>query len=110
MKSNQKQHHRIRRHKRVRSKITGTADRPRFSVFRSNRFMYAQLIDDAAGHTIVGVRGEATKAASRVVGKEMARRAVEKKITKAVFDRGGYRYHGRVRELAEGARAGGLII
>lgn len=107
---------RQRRHKRVRAVISGTADRPRLNVFRSAKNIYAQLIDDCLGVTIVsastvesefeGYGGNAK--AAREVGKSIAKRATEKGISSVVFDRGGYLYHGRVRELAEGAREGGL--
>lgn len=108
---------RIRRHKRVRAKVVGTANRPRLSVFRSNRFVYGQIIDDATGHTLFGVHSRDVSKGkksgskgdvSRMVGKELARRAVEKNIKQVTFDRGGYRYQGRVRSLAQGAREGGL--
>ncbi|MBO4693846.1 MAG: 50S ribosomal protein L18 [Clostridia bacterium] len=107
---------RLKRHARVRSKITGTAQRPRLDVFRSNTNIYAQLIDDEKGVTIVsaasnekdfGVSGGNCEGA-RKVGKLIAERAKKKKISEVVFDRGGYIYHGRVKELAEGAREGGL--
>ena len=107
---------RLKRHARVRSKITGTADRPRLDVFRSNSHIYAQIIDDVKGVTLVsaasnekdfGISGGNCEGA-RKVGKLIAERAKEKKITEVVFDRGGYIYHGRVKELAEGAREGGL--
>lgn len=103
---------RIRR--RIRAKITGTAQRPRLSVFRSNKHVYVQLVDDAAGHTLAaastrdnGAEG-AGVAASRAVGQRLAERASAAGITTAVFDRGGYRYHGNVQAIAEGAREGGL--
>ena len=107
---------RQKRHKRVRGKIVGTANRPRLSVFRSLSNIYAQVIDDSTGKTIVsastvekdfdGVGGN--KAAARKVGQPVAQRAVKAGITEVVFDRGGNIYHGRVKELAEGAREGGL--
>ena len=107
---------RLRRHKRVRGKISGTAQRPRLNVFRSTSNIYAQLIDDVAGVTLAsastldkefnGYGGN--KEAAREVGKLIAKRAAEKNITEVVFDRGGYIFHGRVKELAEGAREGGL--
>ena len=109
---------RLHRHARVRSKIGGTADRPRLDVFRSNSHIYAQLIDDEKGVTLVsagsnekdfGVSGGNCEGA-RKVGKLIAERAKKKKISEVVFDRGGYIYHGRVKELAEGAREGGLIF
>ena len=107
---------RIRRHTRVRGKISGTAECPRLNVFRSNSNIYAQLIDDVKGVTLAaassvekdfdGVGGN--KEAARKVGQLIAKRAADKNITEVVFDRGGYIYHGRVKELAEGAREGGL--
>lgn len=109
---------RERRHKRVRSKVVGTSSRPRLSIFRSNRFVYGQVIDDAKRQTLVGVHSRAVATSkeknaakgdvARLVGRELARRALEKKIKQVTFDRGGYRYQGRVRALAEGAREGGL--
>ena len=108
---------RLKRRRRVRAKITGTAERPRISVFRSNRGVFAQLIDDEAGRTLAAVnwteddlktlpRMEQAKRA----GELLAERAKAAGVGSAVFDRGGYRYHGRVRALAEGAREGGLIF
>ena len=107
---------RSQRHKRVRGKITGTPQRPRLNVFRSLQNIYAQLIDDVNGVTLVSASsGEkdfeeygGNKSAARKVGEMLAKRAIEKDITDVVFDRGGYIYHGRVQELAEGAREGGL--
>lgn len=107
---------RLKRHKRVRAKITGTAQCPRLNVFRSLQHIYAQLIDDVAGVTLVSASSTekdftqygGNKAAAREVGKLIAARAQEKNITDVVFDRGGYVYQGRVAELAEGAREGGL--
>ena len=107
---------RIRKHKRVRGKISGTAQRPRLNVFRSNTNIYAQLIDDVKGVTLASASslekdfGEAKGNCeeARKVGQLIAARAAEKGITEVVFDRGGYIYHGRVKELAEGAREGGL--
>ena len=107
---------RLKRHKRVRSKISGTVECPRLNVFRSLNHIYAQVIDDKAGVTLCaassndkefGMEG-GNKAAARRVGAVVAERARAKGITKVVFDRGGYLYHGRVQELAEGAREGGL--
>ena len=106
---------------RVRKKIIGTAQRPRLSVYRSNNQTYAQLIDDGSGVTLValstldtGLKGELksmrTMEAARRVGKELAERARRNGIEAVVFDRGGYRYHGRVKALAEGAREGGLVF
>ncbi len=107
---------RLKRHKRVRGKINGTAQCPRLDVYRSLSHIYAQLIDDVTGTTLVSastVEKDFTeyggnKNAAHVVGETLAKRAAEKNITNVVFDRGGYVYHGRVQELAEGARAGGL--
>ncbi len=107
---------RLRRHKRVRGKISGTAECPRLNVFRSSANIYAQIIDDVAGKTLVaastvekGFTGNGgNKEAAREVGKMIAQRAAEKGIKDVVFDRGGYIFHGRVKELAEGAREGGL--
>ena len=107
---------RLHRHVRVRGKISGTAERPRLSVFRSSNHIYAQVIDDVAGVTLAaanstekdcGMAG-GNKAAAKKVGELVAKRALEKGISEVVFDRGGYVYHGRVAELAEGAREGGL--
>lgn len=107
---------RLKRHARVRSKISGTAACPRLDVFRSNSHIYAQLIDDVNGATLAaagsnekdfGMNGSNCEGA-RKVGQLIAARAAEKGITEVVFDRGGYVYHGRVKELAEGAREGGL--
>ena len=107
---------RLKRHKRVRGKISGTAERPRLAVYRSNAHISAQIIDDVAGVTLVsastyekGFEGiGSNKEAARKVGNTLAKRALEKGISAVVFDRGGYIYHGRVSELAEGAREGGL--
>lgn len=105
----------LRRKIRTRSKIKGTADRPRLSVYKSNLFMYAQLIDDTARKTLVGVSEKHLKeiikgkiAKAKAVGILLAKKANALKIKKAVFDRGSYSYHGRVRSIAEGAREGGL--
>ena len=107
---------RIKRHKRVRGKISGTAERPRLSVFRSESNIYAQTIDDVAGNTLVaassvekGFEGNGGNIeAAKKVGAMVAERALQKGIEEVVFDRGGYVYHGRVAALAEGAREGGL--
>ena len=107
---------RLKRHKRVRAKISGTASRPRLAVYRSNAHISAQIIDDVAGVTLVSASTHekdfqgngGNKVAARAVGKVLAERANAKGITEVVFDRGGYLYHGRVSELAEGAREGGL--
>lgn len=107
---------RIKRHQRIRNKISGDSQRPRLSVFRSAKHIYAQVIDDAAGVTLAsassldkGFEGSGgNKDAARKVGKKLAENAAQKGITDVIFDRGGYIYHGRVKELAEGAREGGL--
>jgi len=108
---------RQRIHASIRSTIMGTPRRPRLSVYRSNKYIYAQLIDDFDGHTLAsapsleeGVDGEDPTSESRRVGELLAERAKEKGIEKAVFDRSGYKYHGRVKALAEGAREGGLHL
>ena len=107
---------RLKRHKRVRAKVFGTPARPRLNVFRSEKNIYAQVIDDVAGHTLVSassldkeIEGNGgNKTAARAVGKLVAERCKAKGIDQVVCDRGGYLYHGRVAELAEGAREGGL--
>ena len=108
---------RLKRRRRVRAKIAGTAERPRVSVFRSNRGISAQLIDDIAGSTLVAVswteaplRDKAPMEQASEAGKQLAKRAADAGISQAVFDRGGYQYHGRVRAFAEGVREGGLTI
>jgi len=110
---------RKRRHVRVRKKVTGTAVRPRLAVHRSARHIFAQLIDDGAGHTLASASTldtsirDATgdkKARARQVGQLLASRAKEAGVTAVVFDRGGYAYHGRVAALADGAREGGLTL
>lgn len=110
---------RKRRHVRVRKKIQGTAERPRLSVYRSLRHIYAQIIDDLEGHTMVSastkdpslrkeLQETMNKEAAKQTGELLARKALEKGIDTVVFDRGGYLYHGRVKALAEGAREQGL--
>ena len=108
---------RKRRHYRVRAKVQGTAQRPRLNVFRSNKHIYAQLIDDVAGTTIasastldkdLNIAAPGNSEAAKVVGATIAKRAKEKNITSVVFDRAGYLYHGRVATLADAARAEGL--
>jgi len=106
---------RLRRHRRVRGKVSGTAERPRLAVFRSNRGVFAQLIDDEGGRTLASASwldhrsftGTKTEQAAEV-GKSLAANAKKAGITTCVFDRGGYLYHGRVKALADGAREGGL--
>lgn len=103
-----------RRHRRVRKNVNGTAERPRLCVFRSNKHIYAQVIDDVAQNTLVAASDHnvelsgATRESSAAVGKLIAQRAQEKGIAKVVFDRGGNLYHGRVRALADAAREAGL--
>jgi len=108
-----------RRHLRVRKKVYGTAERPRLNVYRSEKHMYAQIINDDLGVTLVAastldkelkdkISAGSNKEAAREVGKLIAKRALEKGISQVVFDRGGYIYHGRIQELAEGAREAGL--
>jgi large subunit ribosomal protein L18 len=106
---------RLRRRRRVRARIRGNAERPRLSVYRSNRGIFAQLIDDEAGRTIAAVnwtepelRDSARMEQAKKAGELLAKRASDAGVSTCVFDRGGYRYHGRVRALAEGAREGGL--
>jgi large subunit ribosomal protein L18 len=106
---------RLKRRRRVRAKVHGTAERPRISVFRSNRGIFAQLIDDDSGRTLAAsswtegdLRGLKPMEQAKRVGEALARRAGEAGIEEVVFDRGGYQYHGQVRALAEGAREGGL--
>ncbi len=107
------------RHRRIRKKVLGTAERPRFAVFRSSNHIYAQIINDDAGHTIIsastmdkefasreGHRGN--KDTAKRVGEFLAKKALDKGVKKVVFDRGGFLYHGRIRSLADGAREGGL--
>jgi large subunit ribosomal protein L18 len=108
---------RLKRRRRVRAKVRGSAQRPRISVFRSNRGIFAQLIDDDAGHTLTAVswtepelRPLGRMQQARRAGALLAERARAAGIEQAVFDRGGYKYHGRVRALAEGAREAGLRI
>lgn len=107
------------RHERVRKKIYGTPERPRLNVYRSNSHIYAQIIDDINGHTLISastldkelrekLSSTSNKEAARLVGELIGKRALEKGIEQVVFDRGGYQYHGRVKELAEGAREAGL--
>jgi large subunit ribosomal protein L18 len=106
---------RVRRHRRVRLKVSGTAERPRLAVFRSNRHIYAQLVDDRAARTLAaasdqGLEGGDKSERAKRVGLAIAERAKALGFETVVFDRGGRLYHGRVRALAEGAREGGLVI
>ena len=110
---------RERRHRRLRGYLSGTPERPRLNVFRSGKHIYAQVIDDLAGHTIVSassidteLRGSLTEQAkieqAQSIGKAIAERARAAGVSKVVFDRGGYKYHGRIKAVADGAREGGL--
>ena len=108
---------RKRIHSTIRQTIQGTSQRPRLSVYRSNQYIYAQLIDDWAGHTLASASSqeeeldaETPTEASHAVGQTLAQRAKDEGIERAVFDRSGYKYHGRVKALAEGAREGGLHL
>ncbi len=116
MKTNIKTEKRARLHKKIRSRVSGTAERPRLAVFRSNRYMYAQLIDDVRGVTLasasdIALEDKVTKVErAKTVGKNLATEAKKNKITNVVFDRGGFSYRGRVRALADSAREAGLIF
>lgn len=118
-KTDPKQLGRQRRHRRVRKKVSGSAERPRLSVFRSNRHIYAQIIDDRAGMTLVSassmdseldLTGKNKSDVAAEVGRVLARRAREEGVERVVFERGGNLYHGRVKALADGAREGGLVF
>lgn len=105
----------LRRQKRVRSKIRGTAQKPRLCVFRSHKHIYAQLIDDDKKKTVLSINDQKTKRVKKTkvdvakeIGRLIAKAALEKKIEKVIFDRGPYKYHGRVKAVADGAREGGL--
>jgi large subunit ribosomal protein L18 len=116
--SMKKEVQRLRRKRHVRKKVTGTPDRPRLTVFRSHKNIYAQIVDDTAGRTLVAASsrekplcealGGGNKAGAQAVGSALAAKAVQAGIRKVVFDRNGFPYHGRVKELAEAARKGGL--
>lgn len=121
MKPKAKRQHRLNRHKRVRAKIIGTKDRPRVAVFKSNQYIYAQVIDDEAGKTLASVSnygGKKSKVKTKdtksevasKVGEALAEKMKKAGITEAVFDRGGFKFHGRVRALAEGLKKGGIKI
>jgi large subunit ribosomal protein L18 len=108
---------RLRRRRRVRARVVGTAERPRLSVYRSNKGLFAQLIDDAAGHTLAAVnwiepelRKLGPTEQAKKAGELLAERGKAAGVEACVFDRGGYQYHGRVKALAEGAREGGLAF
>ena len=107
------QNRKVRRQKRTRAKVQGTKERPRLTVFRSNKYMYAQLINDNKGETLIYVSEKNFKTGNKTdrarhVGLEIAKQALGQKIKKVVFDKGSYAYHGRVKAAAEGARGGGL--
>ncbi len=106
----------VNRHRRVRAKISGTASRPRLSVYRSRNRIYAQLIDDQVGKTLIGLAGPGPESnrskveAAEILGKTLAEQALNQGIKEAIFDKGGFRYHGRVKAVAEAARQAGLKI
>jgi large subunit ribosomal protein L18 len=117
--ADQREAARKRRHRRVRKQVVGTGQRPRFNVFRSLKHIYAQVIDDTRGHTLATastldpalrgkVKGLTKTEQAKLVGELLAKRALERGVKKVAFDRGGYKYHGRVKSLAEAAREGGL--
>lgn len=119
IKSKRKSEMRVTRHKRVRARVIGTAARPRLNIFRSSANIYAQVIDDAKGQTLASastidneiatqIEGKSKVESARIVGRIVAERAKNAGVTSVVFDRGGYRYHGRVAALADGAREAGL--
>ncbi|PIZ71248.1 50S ribosomal protein L18 [Candidatus Peregrinibacteria bacterium CG_4_10_14_0_2_um_filter_43_11] len=113
--STKKVQQRERRHRRIRTRVKGSAVCPRLSVFRSLTHIYAQMIDDVAGRVLVSSSSLKLKKAkslelAKQTGSELAKKAIAQNITKCVFDRGGYLYHGRVKALAEGAREGGLVF
>ncbi|MBI2670219.1 MAG: 50S ribosomal protein L18 [Candidatus Yanofskybacteria bacterium] len=119
-----KKQHREKRHNRVRAKVRGTKETPRVSVFRSSRHVFVQIIDDATGKTLISasdilkvknsmksgtkIKKESKTARADLIGETLAKKAKDMRISKVVFDRGGYKYHGRIRALAEGLRRGGL--
>jgi large subunit ribosomal protein L18 len=121
MKTTRKLKPRIVRHRRIRNKISGTAERPRLCVYRSLKHIYAQIIDDERGHTLVGVSSLSPElretlsyggnvAAAKAVGKLVAQKAKEQNITQVVFDRAGYKYHGRLAALADEVREAGITL
>ena len=118
-KNTQKTERRNKIRRRIRSTIRGTSERPRLSIYKSNKHLYAQLVDDLAGHTLVAastqtdavekeLKGKTRTEGAKVVGEHLAKEAQDKGINKAVFDRSGYKYHGVIKSLAEGAREAGL--
>lgn len=121
VKKESRQKVRVKKHNRMRNRFSGTAERPRLAVFRSNNHMYAQIIDDTVGNTLVAastvekeVKAELKKTndveAAAYLGKVIAKRAMDKGITEVVFDRGGFLYHGKIAALAEAAREAGLVF
>jgi large subunit ribosomal protein L18 len=117
MEAKEKVRARVKRHRRVRKKISGTTERPRLAVYRSNRHIYAQMIDDVGGRTLVSSSTLMTNgkdadriAQAKAVGKDLAKKARDAGISRAVFDRGGFQYHGRIKAVAEAAREGGLEL
>jgi large subunit ribosomal protein L18 len=121
-KTNAKNSNRIRRHARLRAKVSGTASRPRVAVFKSNQYTYVQVVDDAAHKTLIGLNDEKMKGGGApkeagakekkafALGETVAEKLKGMKIAEAVFDRGGFKYHGRIKAIAEGLRAGGIKI
>lgn len=113
-KAQQKQQKRINRHVRIRARVVGTSETPRLAVFKSNRYLYAQLIDDASGRTLAQANSRGSDATQReqakTVGKAVADAAKAQKISRVVFDRGGFTYTGIIKDLADAARAGGLTF
>ena len=112
-KTNVKADQRKSRHARIRARISGTSEKPRLSIFKSNRHMYAQLVDDATGVTILGISSEKAEGKkmsekSQSLGKMIAQAALAKKISKIAFDRGGFKYTGKIKAFADAAREGGL--
>ena len=112
---NKKQEKRIRLKKKIRAKVTGTSERPRLSVFRSNQYLYAQIIDDSTSKTLVSFSDIKTKTGTKterasLVGTELAKLAITKGIKSCVFDRNGFKYTGRIKALADGARTAGLVF
>jgi len=106
---------RTRRHRRIRAKVSGTAERPRLAVFKSNMYFYAQIIDDTKGVTLaassdMGIKGKTKTERAELAGEALAKQALAKGVTEVTFDRGGFIYTGRVRAFAEGARKGGLVF
>lgn len=115
MNSKFKQQHRMRRHKRVRAKIFGTVEKPRIAVFKSNQYIYAQVVDDESGKTLLSVSDMEVKTGKKSdkalkIGQALAAQMKEKGLLEAVFDRGGFKFHGRVKSIADGLRSGGIKI